>query len=796
MAQLFDHLIVKTDAKAFEGNTYTEAPLRLTVITPRLLRIEVSASGQFTDAPTQSFLKRNLGEVSFTHQHKGNLLCINTGKVLFAVHAQTGALQYVVLNGKKIHPNPMHNLKGTARTLDAAYGAVPLKDGVLSSDGVAILDDSNALLLKKDGTLEKRPEKQKDKYIFAYGKDYIGALQDFYRITGEVPLIPRYSLGNWWSRYKAYTQEEYIDVMRAFKAHDVPLSVATIDMDWHWVNLKDKFGKDNCTSERGGTNGWTGYSWNTDLFPDHCAFLDYLHKEKLKTSVNLHPADGIRFFEDCYEETAKAMGIDPNTKAPVPFDMTDPQFVNTYFEKVHRPLEDEGVDFWWIDWQQGTKSRLEGLDPLWLLNHYHTLDSGRSNRRPLILSRYAEIGSHRYPLGFSGDTVMSWRSLNFQPYFTVTASNCGYTWWSHDIGGHMLGVHDDELYVRWLQFGVFSPIMRLHSTSHDLFGKEPWRYSYEAEHISEDYMRLRHQLVPYLYTMNARTHKEGRALCEPLYYECPNEKGAYACKNGYKFGTELLVCPVTSKMDAHTKTAITKVYLPKGRWTNLCTGRIYTGGQTVHVSSELHENGVFLKAGAIVPLSLDKGNGVDNPKKLGLLLSRGNNSFTLYEDDGETKAYENGEVSETVFTLSENGNSLHLSISGTKEASYLPKKRSYTLFLRDVRSAENLHCTVDGKEISAKMESTDYGLTVTLPQMAITSKVEITLDGVKALENPPYTEEILRIFTKYNCTNLTKMAVYQSFKAVKSKQTALTLAYKLPHTALRAELLEVLHDMM
>ena len=129
------------------------------------------------------------------------------------------------------------------------------------------------------------------------------------------------------------------------------------------------------------------------------------------------------------------------------------------FKYLHHPNERNGVDFWWIDWQQGSNSKIEGLDPLWMLNHYHYLDNKRNGKRGLILSRYAGIGSHRYPIGFSGDSVISWDSLDFQPYFTANASNVGYGWWSHDIGGHMNGIKDDELATRWVQFGVFSPIM-------------------------------------------------------------------------------------------------------------------------------------------------------------------------------------------------------------------------------------------------------------------------------------------------------------------------------------------------
>lgn len=142
-------------------------------------------------------------------------------------------------------------------------------------------------------------------------------------------------------------------------------------------------------------------------------------------------------------------------------------------------MKKTALTFGGLDWQQGKKSDIEGLDPLLALNHYHFLDNAENGKLPLILSRYAGLGSHRYPLGFSGDTAINHKVLDFQPYFTANAANAAYFWWSHDIGGHHFGYKDDELYLRWIEFGVFSPILRLHSTSNDLLGKEPWKYRRE-----------------------------------------------------------------------------------------------------------------------------------------------------------------------------------------------------------------------------------------------------------------------------------------------------------------------------
>ena len=243
------------------------------------------------------------------------------------------------------------------------------------------------------------------------------------------------------------------------------------------------------------------------------------------------------------------MGVDQSHGDPIPFRLADPKFREGYFRFALHPLEDQGVDFWWIDWQQGTNSGAAGLDPLWLLNHFQYLDHAARHDRGLLFSRYAGPGSHRYPVGFSGDTLVTWESLDFQPYFTANASNIGYGWWSHDIGGHMCGFKDGEMALRWLQFGVFSPIMRLHSTNNRFNSKEPWRYGPEIAAAMGAFLRLRHRLIPYTYTMNRRAALESVPLCEPMYYRDPDQWEAYRVPNQYRFGSELLVCPITRPAD-------------------------------------------------------------------------------------------------------------------------------------------------------------------------------------------------------------------------------------------------------
>ena len=241
--ELNKELLARTDSKPVQENIIFANNVRVTVLTQGMIRVEYSTDEKFTDLPSQSIWYRNFGKVEFSHETKADVLTIKTAYAEFYVNCHTGAFKYAVLEGKKISYHSANNLKGTTRTLDGTYGPKELDDGVISTDGVSIYDDSKTLLLNEDGMLSSREKGTKDYYVFVYGKDYVAGINNFYKITGAPPLVPRYVLGNWWSRYRAYTQKEYLDLMNEFAHRDIPLTVATVDMDWHWVDLKKQFNK-------------------------------------------------------------------------------------------------------------------------------------------------------------------------------------------------------------------------------------------------------------------------------------------------------------------------------------------------------------------------------------------------------------------------------------------------------------------------------------------------------------------------------------------------------------------------
>ncbi len=641
------HLVVKTQPVALAENIVLWKDIRVTVLADGLFRIEKDTDKEFCDRATQSIWFRNAAPVAFVSEDNGDTLTVKTDKATLTVKEDIRQ-STVSVNGKKVVVEKIKNLPGAYRSLDRCDGdlfympkdigqyRITLEDGVVSADGVGMHDDTASLILGDDGKLCARNDDDADIYLFAHGDDYRGALRDLFAVSGRVPVIPRYAFGNWWSRYHAYTEKEYLHILDALSDRDIPITVATIDMDWHWSKTLDAVKKiteqGKADEFHGSANGWTGYSWNTDLFPDYKSFLKKIQDRELKITLNLHPASGVRYFEDMYEEMAKAVGIDPKTEERVQFDFTSDDFINAYFKVLHKPYERDGVEFWWIDWQQGTQTAMPGLDPLWALNHYHTLDNA-TDHKPLILSRYCGIGSHRYPVGFSGDTYVTWKSLDYIPYFTAMGTNAGYTWWSHDIGGHMLGYKNDELYTRYVQFGAFSPINRLHCSNLDVMTKEPAVYMNGSGLVAEEFLRLRHRMIPYLYSASYETNVNGQALIEPMYYACPNEKNAYNCNGQYMFADNLIVAPVTKEGD-NNGMVTTKVWLPEGKWTDIFTGDRYCGGQWVEMTRWLDTIPVLAKEGGFFLLDGRKHtNNSDVPESLEVMVFNGNGEYVLHEDN-------------------------------------------------------------------------------------------------------------------------------------------------------------------
>ena len=801
-----------SQAAVVQGDTY-----RITVLTPALLRLEYHPQGKFEDRATQAVLNRDFPVPDFQVQKKNGELILYTEELELHYDEKPFSQHGLMIKatggggwGRTWRYSEVpDDLLGTARTLDMCDGAkvlqggaysdtlsptkdsvigkVPMEHGVISRNGISVIDDSHSMVLTEDGWIEPREEEVIDLYFFGYGHRYLDCLKDFYHLCGQTPLLPRYALGNWWSRYHRYTEGEYKELVERFEKEELPFSVAVIDMDWHLVDdVPEKYG-----------SGWTGYTWNKIFFPDPEAFMNWLHEHHMKVTLNVHPADGIRAYEERYPEIAEKMGIDPATEHAVMFDPADPHFMEVYLKDLHHPLEEEGVDFWWLDWQQGGVTKVPGLDPLWMLNHYHYLDSQWKGNRSMTFSRYAGVGSHRYPIGFSGDTVISWESLQFQPYFTNTASNIGYGWWSHDIGGHMLGIRDDELMARWVQYGVFSPINRLHSTDNPFNGKEPWKFNKITQDVMENYLRLRHGLVPYLYTMNRRASREDLPLIQPLYYLEPEQNEAYEVKNEYYFGSELLVSPITEKQDPEAMAGKAKTWLPDGLWADFFSGMIYHGGRMINLFRGVENIPVLMKAGAIVPMKdmRDYDNSMDNPKAMEVrIFPAKDGSFTLWEDAGDTPGDcdENWAATKLTFT---GGTAAEFRIGkATGNLSVLPPSRTWKLVFTAAAPAVPA-VTADGEILSSKVSYDEACscLIVEIPETEIEKEICITFPYGLALAEHKIADRCYRLLEKAQIEYNLKSRIYDIVKKQGASSTAALAALDL-NPALAGALYEIINS--
>ena len=638
------------------GNVaYQDGQVRFTVITDGVIRLEWEPEGRFTDLASFVASERDYPEVDYKVKTSGKKVRIQTQKMTLEYKTGSGKFNAgnLVIKANdgfftwKPGMKQKHNLKGTFRTLDGLDGDVQtqnwvsdmkkgeirqFEDGILSKDGWTLIDESGSYLFDDSewAWVKERENKEcQDWYFMAYGHDYKAALKDFTVFAGKMPLPPRFTFGYWWSRYWAYSDKEMRTLVDKFHAYDIPLDVLVVDMDWHYTDE--------------GRGGWTGWTWNKSIFPNPGKFMDYLKDEGLKVTLNLHPADGFDHWEECYPALAESLGKDPASKDRIEWINSDKQFMSNMFEQVMHPMQKEGVDFWWLDWQQHVfDTKLTKLHNTWWINYCYFSDMQRyGDKRPLLYHRWGGLGNHRYQVGFSGDATITWKSLEFQPYFTSTASNVLYGYWSHDIGGHLGDNIDPEMYTRWLQYGGFSPVMRTHSSKSGALNKEPWVFTEEYTNVIRQTVRQRYDMVPYIYAMARKGYDEGIALCRPLYYEWPEAQEAYDVKfrSQYMFGDDMLIAPVTKPMTDGF--AEMEIWLPEGSWYELHTGVLLKGGAVVKRHFALDEYGVYIKAGSVLPFYGEEVNNLNsNDEDIYVtVFPGGEGCFEMYEDAGNDKDY-------------------------------------------------------------------------------------------------------------------------------------------------------------
>jgi len=678
------------DPKSNPAAAVISGKARFTILTDHVVRMEYTNDSTFTDQATLTFVNRHLPAPVYQVSENNGWLIIKTEYRI--LHYLKNSGPFTTHNLYIEYHDSSHiftwrpgmkdkkNLKGTTRTLDGVIGKLNLynmrkiniEDGMLSRSGWTVVDDSQRPLFDNSDwpwVQARNGGDIQDLYFFGYGSDYKAALYDFTQIAGKISMPPKFAFGIWYSRYWEYTEQDFKQIVADYEHNNIPLDVLVIDMDWH---LTAKYSPEIFNRYTPKPDGWTGFTWEKKLFPDYKEFLAWTDAQKLQTCMNLHPASGVQQHEAAYPAFAKAMGVDTATHAAVKFDITNKKFAQNYFDILLHPYEKDGVDFWWLDWQQWGGTNIKGVNPTFYLNYVHFSDMQRRGKRPLIFHRWGGLGNHRYEIGFSGDCIINWKSLNYQPEFTAKAANVGFGYWSHDIGGHMNPIskkdkQDPELFTRWVEWGAFSPIFRTHATKDPGIERRIWLYPDADFKAMRKALQQRYALFPYIYTMSRYAYDSGISIVHPMYYEYPDLDKAYHLEHQYFFGNNMIVAPITKSM--HGKDSISQtVWLPYGEWYDFRNNAPLVGDKEVTINYSLDEIPVFVKAGSIIPMQTAKlrmtGSVMDTliltvypgstlvqetPHKYTYIVND-HADFSMYEDEGNNEDYRKDICSFTKFT--------------------------------------------------------------------------------------------------------------------------------------------------
>lgn len=706
---------------------------RITILSDVLIRFEYSETGSFCDYPSFLAVDRNFPVPVFKLKQDDKYLEIENDyfkinytkeKVYYGTKVVPDANLRVQLKGTDRvwymgHPE-IRNYRGSLYSLDNVDGKVALDKGLYSPDGFASIDDSNSLIFSFDGKVAKRAKNTIDMYLFIYRQDFDKAMKSYLKLTGMPALIPRYALGIWWNKGEEYNVTKVQELNTNFRKHEIPYSVILLDHSWHM----NEYNKEK--------NIRSGFTFNNRLLPSELDFINFMHKNGVHVGLKIDPSSGIYPYEKKYNQIKGI--IQPDKKGVIPFNIYDTNTINVFLDTLIADLKTSGVDLFMVDFNdRRDKNRLFAIDH-YLFNSYKS----DPKKRGICVSRNPEIASHRNLILYSGETIVSWKTLDLLPFFNSTAANMGISWWTHDIGGYKLGTEDAELYMRYVQLGTYSPIFRFASVAGRYYKREPWVWDIRTLSVVKEYTRRRHELIPYLYSCAYKYSTEGDTLIKPLYYKYPEIYDEPNYRNEYYFGSELFVAPITTPKDSVMNRVILRLYMPAGTWYEFKTGKKFAGGKRYITFYKDEDYPVFAKMGSIIPIAkLDKNNLnlTTAPKDLEIHVFPGvSNSFNLYEDDGISSMYEKGYYILTNIDYNYRANNYTLIIRPVKgKSGIIPPKRNYTIRFRNTKYVDEVAVYVDNYQVAFKKYIDENDFVIEVPDVSTTSQLTINCKG-KAIE--------------------------------------------------------------
>ena len=707
------------DNISIKENMIQGKKFRFTILTEHLVRLEYSPNGIFEDRPSQRVVFRKFPKVAFNVTQSETLMQVTTpcftldyvkekpfssskltpGNTLKVTLNQTDRIWYYG------HPQA-RNFGGITYSLDHFSGSLKLDKGFYSTDGFAVLDDSDSLVLDETGDYVTRNNHSLDIYVFMYRKELGVCLQEYYTLTGYPAMIPRYALGNWWYKNKKYTTEELKQLVTKFRDNKIPISTILLGNKWH-VDGDPFFGDEE----------------NLNMVEVR-QFLNHHH---MKLGLTISPQLPASSSSQTYQTIANVVqGLEGQEYSFLPLDNQKLNFYATYGFRNWLSL---GVDAFYIDYNNSRDK-----ETLALLSQYgYAMNDLFLNKRGVILARNHQLASHRDQIIFTGETKVDWNTLSILPRYYATASNNGLSFIASPIGGYYDGIENFELYIRYIQLGVFSSMLILASDDGKYYKREPWRWGISELEIIRKYLTLRNQLIPYIYTESYIYYQSGSPLIQPLYYKYPKIYDEPLYKNQYFFGSSMLVCPITKKKNLIMNRVVQRLFIPEGTWYELESGKKYPGNKYYMSFYKDEDYPVFCREGSIIIMSLD--DGTDVPINMEVVVFPGSNgSYKLYEDDGISNNFKNGNFSFTEFIFQYQMNRYELTIQNTSNPRILPQSRNYRIRFKNTKmvnvSIQSGHSNIPG---NIYLEKND--LIVELSNVAISNFLRIQCSSDGMIEN-------------------------------------------------------------
>ncbi|MES2386667.1 MAG: glycoside hydrolase family 31 protein [Bacteroidota bacterium] len=541
-------------------------------------------------------------------------------------------------------------------------------------------------------------------YYYIHGPHMMDVVKRYSNLTGTHPMPPMWALGYHQCRWSYYPEDKIMDLAKQFRDRQIPCDALYLDIDY--------------------MDGYRCFTWHPKHFPNPKRMLDALHEQGFKTVVIIDP--GIKADPDYpvwksgHEEGLFCRRADDYyMEGPVwPGRCQFPDFTNPrareWWGPLHQELMDLGVDGIWNDMNEpsvfgtgtfpndvrhdydGHKASHRKAHNVYGMQMVRATYEGllkiQKNKRPFTITRSAYSGVQRYASAWTGDNIGTWDHLKLAGIQCQRMSMSGISFVGSDIGG-FTGSPSAELFVRWIQMGVFAPLMRAHSAG-DTPEREPWSFGPETEAICKKFIELRYRLLPYIYSAFWENHKFGFPILRPvIMIEQDIPTNTYR-QDEFTFGDKILVCPV---LEPGASGRI--VYLPRGGWYHMFTNKYYAGSQEHYIEAPIDDMPVFVRAGAVVP-EYPVMQHTHDIKLSELFLNiyyadYAVNSF-MYEDHGENLAYQQDIYTEKKFLYQgdENGFSLSQKATGL----YTPRYDTYSIRLIGL-SFEKFSIKVDGKAI-------------------------------------------------------------------------------------------------